>query len=763
MAACICHCGQLINIWYIKVSRYLNLSQCIDSIEPPLLSNDDEEEYCERQSQIQCTDNYTEEYNNIMDDDLSTNAPSHLYEQNQNNEEDIQFTPASTTFDINDTQIPFASNQSNSSSNASSSGKEFGTVANNIYASYNRPRSVFKSLHSISSNLLSSNTKYRSLDSSNPLEDIKYTMESTESAPIKEWLRLLGFHHQPDTGLLVCPHDEPPKSVIDTSQSICELWINKCNQSRSICRHIQKYSTYQSIHLSPTDILYQRSDIYKQTAPVSPTDILYQQSDVYAQVTAQPVQLLEERENESETTSLEDYPSADISDEDNQFRLQQLIWSVTHHKNTEHENIRDVLLLCMPVFTSPKEVLSYLKPRFLVREPEHTAQEHWEIQNRVVEFLQEWMTKYYYQDFHLDPSVEQLTEEFIDAMRCYFEAQNDTERGFQLLDMIESTMDEQNKELFEKGMIDASENRISKLTKILGPQMVNFESVKNPKEIERMAHKEFERFYSTDNQKIAQQLVLISFKHFRGIQPRECLEQNWKGVEKEQRAPNILKVIDQFNAISNYIQFTILKAPNANKRAKWITKWLKIGGVLLKCHDFQSLAAIHGALTSQPVYRQSIAWEKVHRKYRKQFDEIKVIFESRGGHCNLRKIHNETGLPMVPYAGVLLQMLFQIDEGNKDKNEDGSVNFGKLMRLHSAIQWITSLQDTSYEEVIQIDGKLQEFISHCVTKYAHITSEEIYQMSTETLNKDDPKRSRSPSRPLSTNKKTYNVHKLTNI
>merc|ERR1719411_126461 len=158
--------------------------------------------------------------------------------------------------------------------------------------------------------------------------------------------------------------------------------------------------------------------------------------------------------------------------------------------------------------------------------------------------------------------------------------------------MIEQTMSVQTKILEQKGLISEKEKQKCRIAKLMGANVddddVKLETIKIKKE--KRSHKHFEKFYSENNKKIAEQLVLMAFKLFCGIEDRECLEQNWKGKDKETRAPNILKVIDGFNAMSNWIQMTILCAANASKRAKWIVKWLKIGSCLFEMHDFQTLA-----------------------------------------------------------------------------------------------------------------------------------------------------------------------------
>jgi hypothetical protein len=47
----------------------------------------------------------------------------------------------------------------------------------------------------------------------------------------------------------------------------------------------------------------------------------------------------------------------------------------------------------------------------------------------------------------------------------------------------------------------------------------------------------------------------MDMEKFRGIQPRECLNQAWTKKDKETRAPNILGMIEQFNKVTSWYLF----------------------------------------------------------------------------------------------------------------------------------------------------------------------------------------------------------------
>eukprot|EP01083_Nonionella_stella_P259717 886420_1 len=66
----------------------------------------------------------------------------------------------------------------------------------------------------------------------------------------------------------------------------------------------------------------------------------------------------------------------------------------------------------------------------------------------------------------INPSMEQLMDEFTDAMRSYFDRATAA-----AADMIENTMEAQRKQLILKGIVLKKENRKSKRNKVLGIRM----------------------------------------------------------------------------------------------------------------------------------------------------------------------------------------------------------------------------------------------------------------------------------------------------
>merc|ERR1712228_843503 len=118
--------------------------------------------------------------------------------------------------------------------------------------------------------------------------------------------------------------------------------------------------------------------------------------------------------------------SDDPEFEDNaELQLKDVIFSITNPQNMGKDaiKIRDVLLLTHPIFVEDScDILSLLEQRFLKQDDATGDELQWQIQSKVVSFLQHWIRHYYYQDFELseDDEINIMMDEFIKKMQTHF-------------------------------------------------------------------------------------------------------------------------------------------------------------------------------------------------------------------------------------------------------------------------------------------------------------------------------------------------------
>ena len=296
--------------------------------------------------------------------------------------------------------------------------------------------------------------------------------------------------------------------------------------------------------------------------------------------------------------------------------------------------------------------------------------------------------------------------------------------------MIEKTLRAQQEKMKELGL-DKKSRKIAKAKKLMGLGAQSEKEKKSKKKAQKNNNKQFTH---EDKKKIAEQITLLAFDKFHAIKPREGLNQNWKKKDKELRAPNICENVKFFNNLSKYISMTILTEGSVKKRSKIIKKWIKIGVELAKLHNFESLAAIQGTLTSNPIHKLKNEWKCVPEKYQKKFKEFQAMYSRQKNHFALRKMMQITPPPMIPYTGIFLQDLFCIEESQKTNMKDGTVNFKKLMALQASIQRIQLLQNAQYN-FIKANPKIQQFIKDGLNRYAPMTSDKIYHIAVSVASK----------------------------
>lgn len=95
-----------------------------------------------------------------------------------------------------------------------------------------------------------------------------------------------------------------------------------------------------------------------------------------------------------------------------------------------------------------------------------------------------------------------------------------------------------------------------------------------------------------DPLEVARQLTLIEFELFMNIKPREFLDLAWMKDDKEQKAPNIIKMVRWSNHVIHWLVTEIVTIKdNVKQRALMMEKIIAIGQV--KISEISSLSMTH--------------------------------------------------------------------------------------------------------------------------------------------------------------------------
>ena len=87
-------------------------------------------------------------------------------------------------------------------------------------------------------------------------------------------------------------------------------------------------------------------------------------------------------------------------------------------------------------------------------------------------------------------------------------------------------------------------------------------------------------------EEVARQLTLLEFDLYRAIRPWECLGLAWSKKDKETKAPNILKMIQRFNQVSQWIATEIVSTDSLKQRIALVKHIIEIADVRVRgCHS----------------------------------------------------------------------------------------------------------------------------------------------------------------------------------
>uniref|UniRef100_A0A6B2L305 Ras-GEF domain-containing protein n=1 Tax=Arcella intermedia TaxID=1963864 RepID=A0A6B2L305_9EUKA len=238
-----------------------------------------------------------------------------------------------------------------------------------------------------------------------------------------------------------------------------------------------------------------------------------------------------------------------------------------------------------------------------------------------------------------------------------------------------------------------------------------------------------------DPTEISRQLCLFEQNLFKKIHPKECLNQAWNKVERAERAPHIIQMIEHFNKVGRWVVYEIINQANIANRVKVMKHFIKVAIKCREYNNFNGCQEIIAGFGSSAVYRLHKSWGKLNKNEKQliaQFNAIKETMSNNKSYNRYRTELKHINPPCVPYLGVFLTDLTFIEEGNPDylATVDGRndiINFDKMRKVAAVIEKILIYQPVSYnfEKVNVIYEHLQNSLSEMDEKSAFDISRQL--------------------------------------
>ena len=211
--------------------------------------------------------------------------------------------------------------------------------------------------------------------------------------------------------------------------------------------------------------------------------------------------------------------------------------------------------------------------------------------------------------------------------------------------------------------------------------------------------------FSHDVMEIAQYLTCISYQLMRNISQKELLNKNFESKERFTKSPNVMKVIDRFNKLVYFIIEDIFSYDKKKERCKCIEKWVEVAIKLKDLHNYNDLVMINTCFVNMTLNKLKLTFKKLSTKYKNIIKEMNAFCSSKQCYINIRRlIFNNKGIPHIPYLGIILKEIINIEE-MKYIIDENNINCNKLIKIFNVINKFNEFKKTkfSFEKNKELD------------------------------------------------------------
>nr|CCA22490.1 conserved hypothetical protein [Albugo laibachii Nc14] len=250
---------------------------------------------------------------------------------------------------------------------------------------------------------------------------------------------------------------------------------------------------------------------------------------------------------------------------------------------------------------------------------------------------------------------------------------------------------------------------------------------------------------------LATQLTLLEADHyFAKVGRRELTNKAWTRTDKYIQAPNVMALIELFDATAEWVSSEILHPQlQAADRAKVIVLFIEAASICHQLNNFDTLFEIMTGLSAPCVRHLKSTWGLVPVSASEKHQVLLQICSPEDNYrCYRHSFKSAEGSPRLPCWFILVKDLFSYEDAIPSM-QDGLVNWQKFCKLYHVIQDALYPQNFGYlsseasfpdqfgkkeRGKILLNVKAQNYIRHRldrVRKNSHVLYQLAHQANTQ--------------------------------
>eukprot|EP01117_Protostelium_nocturnum_P007384 TRINITY_DN2645_c0_g2_i1.p1 TRINITY_DN2645_c0_g2~~TRINITY_DN2645_c0_g2_i1.p1 ORF type:complete len:839 (-),score=296.92 TRINITY_DN2645_c0_g2_i1:166-2682(-) len=210
------------------------------------------------------------------------------------------------------------------------------------------------------------------------------------------------------------------------------------------------------------------------------------------------------------------------------------------------------------------------------------------------------------------------------------------------------------------------------------------------------------QFMDISPRELAKQMTLFDHNLFSSIPSTELMHKGWEKGEGSNRFSARMEQVTYWTAKE------IVEVSGLKNRTTVLTQVLKLAECLLELKNFYSLYAIYLALSLLAIERLKKTWKSLPSRYVAVWSKISELLAPVKNFLNYRRLWNASSLPKIPTPTIFQKDLLFIEDGNPDEDENGLINFEKLVMLGRTMNSIREAQKSTFP--FAYNHKIHEFL-----------------------------------------------------
>lgn len=219
--------------------------------------------------------------------------------------------------------------------------------------------------------------------------------------------------------------------------------------------------------------------------------------------------------------------------------------------------------------------------------------------------------------------------------------------------------------------------------------------------------------------KVCAALTVLDHINLRAIKLRELSNKQWTRPDAQTKAPNVVAMVDQYNARSYWVAAEILLLRDQTQRVKAMRFFIDLAQECANVRNYFSVFSIIHGLNQSPLFRLQADWEKLPKSSKACLSALKASITEPSNNFKVYKAIKSQA--QIPHLAYYTKLCFVYDEIPLYVGAEQKINWDKkVFAIYNVLSEFQSCQQQELKfgqdsALLELLGRLTRAVHHAAT------------------------------------------------